>query len=74
MAEIITAKEAGKELAKMVTEVYNANENREFTVNVKCLQEQSVSRIIYEIVLEAKLEEVRELMPRKAVFFPRPSL
>lgn len=74
MAEILQATEAGKELAKTVAEAYDANENKELIVNVKCLQEQQVNRIIFEIVLEAKLEEVRELIPRKAMFFPRPSL
>lgn len=74
MENILQVTEAGKELAKAVTKVYQANKDWEVTLQVECKTKAEADRIINEVLMTAKLEEVAELIPRKALFLVRPSL
>ena len=74
MGDILQATEAGKELAKAVTKAYQENKDWEITLRVECKMKAEADKIINEVLMTAKLEEVQELIPRKAFFLVRPSL
>lgn len=74
MERIIQAREAGVELATMVNHAYHMNCDIPFTVKIECHNEAGIVPAIDEVLMTAKLEEVQELIPKKALFFARPSL
>lgn len=74
MENILQATEAGKELAKAVDLAYQENKDREVTLQVECKTKAEADKIINEVLMTAKLEEVAELIPKKAFFLVRPSL
>lgn len=66
--------EAGKALAEEVKLAYLYNRNREFITQIPCKIKADTDLIVNEVLLIAKLEEVSELIPKKALFSVRPSL
>lgn len=71
---VLQATEAGKELAKAVDLAYQENKDWEVTLQVECKTKTEADKIINEVLMTVKLEEVAELIPRKAFFLVRPSL